>query len=63
MKNEETNSNSDLTDNIMNIVLNLRKNSKENKDYATADFIRDELNKINITIKDSAEGSTWNYEK
>jgi cysteinyl-tRNA synthetase len=63
LKNEEANANSDLTDNIMEVVLNLRKNAKENKDYATADFIRDELNKINITIKDSSDGSTWNYEK
>lgn len=63
LKNEETNTNSELTNNIMEIVLKIRKKSKENKDYTTADFIRDELNKINITIKDSQDGSTWNYEK
>ncbi|TXB64029.1 cysteine--tRNA ligase [Vicingus serpentipes] len=63
LKNEEINSNSDIADSVMEVVLNLRKNAKENKDYATADFIRDELGKINITIKDNPEGSIWNYEK
>ena len=32
---------------------------QENKDWSTADFIRDELGKLNITVKDSKEGASW----
>ena len=47
----------------MNIIIELRKKSKENKDWGTADLIRDELNKLNISIKDNKDTSTWSYEK
>jgi len=32
---------------------------KKNKDFSTADLIRDELDKAGIQIKDSREGSNW----
>lgn len=48
-----------LTDEVMEVILGLRKMAKENKDWTTADFIRDELGKLNITIKDSKEGASW----
>ncbi len=48
---------------LMDIIIELRKKSKENKDWSTADLIRDELKKLNISIKDSKETSTWSYEK
>lgn len=60
----EENSNSNNDDDFskaMDIILELRTNAKNNKNYETADFIRDELNKINITIKDSKDGSTWEF--
>ncbi len=36
-----------------------RKEAKKNKDFATADAIRDELAAKGITIKDTREGVTW----
>ena len=39
--------------------MGLRKQAKENKDWTTADFIRDELAKPNITVKDSKDGASW----
>lgn len=48
-----------LADEVMDVVLGLRKIAKENKDWSTADFIRDELGKLNITVKDSKEGASW----
>ena len=48
---------------IMKILLEIRSKSKEKKDWDTADFIRDQLNKINIEIKDAKDGSTWNNKK
>ena len=51
-----------LADDVMDVVLGLRKIAKENKDWTTADFIRDELGKLNITVKDSKEGASWTKE-
>jgi cysteinyl-tRNA synthetase len=59
---EEDNKNN-LTDDIMDIILLLRKNAKENKDFSTADLIRDELDKKGIQIKDTREGSSWGIKK
>ena len=36
-----------------------RKEAKKNKDFATADAIRDELQSKGIVIKDTREGTTW----
>lgn len=52
----------DKLNEVMNVVLNLRSKAKESKDWSTADLIRDELKKLNITIKDSKDASTWDYE-
>ena len=54
-----TESQDGLADEVMDVVLGLRKIAKENKDWSTADFIRDELGKLNITVKDSKEGASW----
>jgi len=61
---EDTNSSNDeLSSELMEIIIELRNKSKENKDWGTADLIRDELKKLNISIKDSKDSSTWDYEK
>lgn len=55
----EKSSGNDLTAELMQLVLKLRANAKANKDFDSADLIRDELNKAGIEIKDSREGSVW----
>ena len=52
-------SHSDISHDIMDIILQLRGQAKTNKDWATADLIRDELKKLDIEVRDSSEGSTW----
>lgn len=52
----------DLTEGLMNSILAIRKKVRENKDYATSDMIRDELKKLNITIKDTKDGVEWSIE-
>jgi len=52
-------SGNNLTNEVMELVLQLRGNAKKNKDFNTSDLIRDELNKLGIQIKDSREGSSW----
>ncbi|MDD2631272.1 cysteine--tRNA ligase [Candidatus Falkowbacteria bacterium] len=47
------------TDGLMNLVLDLRQNAKNNKDWAAADKIRDSLKGLNIEVKDTKEGAVW----
>ena len=43
----------------MKLIIDLRDNSKKNKDWETADLIRDKLSEINIQIKDTRDGTNW----
>ena len=52
-------SGNDLTNEVMELVLQLRGNAKKSKDFDTADLIRDELDKLGIQIKDGREVSSW----
>lgn len=40
-------------------LIKKRTEARANKDWATADAIRDELNAMNIVIKDTPDGITW----
>ncbi len=62
LKSETIETNDQIIDQLMNTILVLRKEAKLNKDWATADRIRDELGKININIKDTKDGVEWNFE-
>jgi cysteinyl-tRNA synthetase len=44
---------------VMEVVLEIRKNARANKDFTTSDLIRDKMQAAGITIKDSREGTTW----
>ena len=57
------NSGEDLTNEVMELVLKLRSNAKSTKDFTSADLIRDELNKLNIQVKDGRDGSSWELNK
>jgi len=61
LRDEKGKDDSHLIDYLMETILDIRKRAKENKDYATADKIREELEKLNIQIKDSKEGSNWSF--
>ena len=51
-----------LIDYLMETILEVRKEAKEKKDYATADKIRQELAKLNIQIKDTKDGARWSFD-
>ena len=44
---------------VMGVLVELRTNFRKNKDFGSADLIRDSLHKIGIVFKDSPEGTTW----
>lgn len=43
----------------IDLLLQIRSEAKTNKDWATSDKIRDELNKIGFDIKDGKDGAEW----
>ena len=43
----------------VDLLLNIRMEAKKNKDWATADKIRDELNILGVGIKDTKDGFEW----
>ena len=48
-----------LTEQLMQLMLALREEARANKDFATADRIRDGLLEMGITIEDRADGVQW----
>jgi cysteinyl-tRNA synthetase len=44
---------------VMELVLQMRQNARETKDWATSDAIRDKLAEAGIVVKDGKEGATW----
>ena len=43
----------------MELLLRLRHEAKQDKNFKLADAIRDDLAKMNYTIKDAKDGSSW----
>ena len=44
---------------LMNLVIDMRQQARETKDWPTSDKIRDTLNAISIELKDGKEGTSW----
>jgi cysteinyl-tRNA synthetase len=58
LQNEEEDNNQHL-DAVMQMVIEIRNEAKANKDWSTADKIRDDLNSAGIEVMDGKEGSTY----
>ncbi|MGZ4048336.1 MAG: cysteine--tRNA ligase [Bacteroidia bacterium] len=64
LKSENSNSSSDkVLHGVMDIILDIRNDVKAKKDFATSDKLRDNLNKLHITIKDTKDGATWSIQE
>jgi cysteinyl-tRNA synthetase len=50
---------SGLDEALMEILIDLRATARENKDWATADTIRDRLAEAGVQLEDRPEGTTW----
>lgn len=46
-------------DGVMHLVIDIRKDARAKKDFATSDKIRDALQSVGIQLKDSKEGTSW----
>ncbi len=52
-------SSSSLEEKLLEILIKIRNQAKNEKNYALSDKIRDELNKIGIILQDSKSGTTY----
>ncbi|MVZ61619.1 cysteine--tRNA ligase [Sphingobacterium humi] len=50
----------DNMDDLMQIIIDLRNDAKQNKDFVMSDRIREQLTAIGIQLKDSKDGTLWN---
>jgi cysteinyl-tRNA synthetase len=48
-----------LTDKLVNILIEQRKEARKNKDFAKADQLRAKLNDIGIVLEDKPDMTTW----
>jgi len=62
LKTEDTSKNNNYVDKLMDVIINIRKEAKNKKDFQISDAIRNSLAAINITIKDTKEGTEWQIE-
>jgi len=57
--NETSQENSNKINGVIELLIKLRKEARENKDWALSDQIRDELLALGIQLKDGREGTTF----
>ena len=62
LKDEQSGDNTALLDGLISMILEVRQQAKSQKDWATSDRIRDDLQKLGVSIKDGKEGATWSIE-
>jgi cysteinyl-tRNA synthetase len=54
--------NDQLTDELMKIIISLRQDAKNRKEWGMSDQIRDELKKAGVVLKDLKDGAEWERE-
>ena len=57
--NTEAGGDDGLVDGLMETIIDIRKEARAKKDWATSDIIRDKLASLDIVLKDGKEGTTW----
>ena len=45
--------------NLVNIILDIRREARTNKDWTASDRLRDALAQAGVIIKDTKDGATW----
>ncbi|HQU99579.1 MAG: cysteine--tRNA ligase [Bacteroidia bacterium] len=58
LRNDQTGDSSDVTG-LMDLIIAIRTEARNKKDFATSDKIRDALAQLNIRIKDEKNGVSW----
>ena len=48
-----------LADDLMKLLIKLRQEARQSKNFAMADAIRNGLTEIGVTLEDRPEGTMW----
>ncbi|MCW5922313.1 MAG: cysteine--tRNA ligase [Saprospiraceae bacterium] len=59
LKEEDANEDNSTLEGLMELLLDIRAQARQQKDWATSDKIRDALAVVGIQVKDGKEGATW----
>lgn len=59
LEEEKSNGNTDKLEGVVNMLIGMRKQARDNKDFALSDQIRDQLIALGIQLKDGKEGTTF----
>jgi len=59
LKNELQQDSSDKLNGVIEMLITMRKDARDNKDWALSDKIRDELAALGIQLKDGKDGTTF----
>ena len=55
----EAKADDDLSAGLMDVLLGMRADAKNRKDFAASDLIRDKLTALGVTVKDTKDGPVW----
>ena len=58
-KESSQKSGEELTDKLMELIIGLRQDAKEKKEWTVSDKIRDKLKEVGVTLKDTKDGVVW----
>ena len=58
-QNNDAKTDNALVENLMNIILDIRRDAREQKNWPLADKIRLSLQNAGIVVKDTKSGATW----
>lgn len=60
-RNEESGDSGNLASQLVDLILAVRQEAKEKKDFNTSDKIRKKLNELGIEVKDRKDGVDWGW--
>jgi cysteinyl-tRNA synthetase len=63
LKEESSEDQNDIVKGLMDLILAIRKEVREKKDFSTSDQIRYALQNLKITVKDTKKGPEWEITK
>ena len=52
---------SDLAYNLMKLIIELRAHARKNKDFSTADLIRNRLGELSVVLEDRHDGTGFQF--
>lgn len=55
----ESGASAEREDGLVRLLIELRAQARQNKDWTTSDRIRDQLNELGVVLEDRADGTTW----